>query len=398
MNSSDLGSSNYWLYICQPAGRECHGPEGPSLDGDATSDNLQSQSILIKATKPQDFDADVVIWEVSKIVNNTPVKEYEFASRDGVPAGLPAATVRFGAPGLDQDSQYAFRVSYCQESSPGTIDKCTCRSGYSAWYSTSSLDGAAPASPLVQQVEDQFRRRNTGKTIEGGDGIGPPEVWLEISTSGNARQTIVDNERVVARHSAPIVYVASTAATGHTYSEVLYKRDPGYTGAYYNVDALARVFFVTGSNTLKGYAVKLVTEPSHLALAGSGAELQIRRFAGTSNSPALNPVKVANLSGTNCGATIPLGTNGSTEPVWVRIEVAGSGSEDPSIFGEVAWGGCTETGALTSCSSHCSYSGFWTDTGDPGEMTGSHGQWGYFTHHRDYRVEAFRAGSANSGQ
>jgi hypothetical protein len=205
----------------------------------------------------------------------------------------------------------------------------------------------------------------------------------------------VDNERVVARHSAPIIYRATSAASGNSYSEVLYERDPDATDNEYNVDVVARAFLPTNSNQPKGYIVKLVNQAADLALQGSGAELQIRRMNGTSLGPPLNPVKVASLVGTNCSATIPLATSGSTDPVWVRIEVKGGPAEDPSVMGEVAWGGCTETGAMSSCSSYCHFSAFWEDNNDPAGMKGQTGSWGYFVHHKDKRVEAFRAGSAN---
>ncbi len=399
MNTDDLSGNTYWLTVCVPLNRECYGPSAPALDYDISSDNLQSQTVLLKATKPADFDAEVVVWEISKYVGAGYQKVYEFISRDTVPSGLPEATVRYGATGLEANSDYVARVAYCSESSPGTIDKCTCRSGYGGFFTTSSLDGAAPTSPLVQKVEDQFRRRNTKKSIEGGEGIGPPEVWFELSSSSTGRQKIIDNERVAAAHSAPIVYVQKAAASGHTYAAVLYKRSTSYTGSEFNVDAIARVALSAGTNQLKAYAVKLVNETAVLQLPGSGAELQVRRFNASSNSSYVSGFKVSSLSGTNCGATIPLGTNGSTEPVWVRIEVAGGSNQDPTIKGEIAWGGCTETGALSSCSSYCYFASAVEDTGDPAQLKDVQGgNWAYFVHHRDGVVESFNAGSANATQ
>jgi hypothetical protein len=322
---------------------------------------------------------------------------YEFTSRDGVPSGLPAVDVLYGATGLEAGSDFYARVAYCSESSPGTIDRCTCRSGYGGHYTTSSLDGAAPTPPLVQRVEDQFRRRNTNKSIEGGEGIGPPEVWFELSSGSGGRQKIIDTERVAAAHSAPIVYVQKAAASGHTYAAVFYKRSPSYTGTNFNVDAIARATLTAGSNQVKGYAIKLVNETGFLQLEGTGAELQVRRYGGTSAEPTyVGGFKVANLNGTMCGEDIPLGTNGSTEPVWVRIEVEGLSSEDPRIKGEVAWGGCTETAALSSCSSHCYFANAIPDLGDPATLKGVKGNWAYFVHHRDAIVESFNAGSANA--
>jgi hypothetical protein len=248
---------------------------------------------------------------------------------------------------------------------------------------------------LEQKVEDQFRRRNTNKSIEGGEGIGPPEVWFELSSGSGGRQKIIDTERVAAAHSAPIVYVQKAAASGHTYAAVLYKRSPSYTGTNFNVDAIARVALTAGTNQLKAYAVKLVNEPDVLQLEGSGAELQVRRFNSSTNSAYVSGFKVANLSGTDCGATIPLGTNGSTEPVWLRIEVAGEPNQDPTIKGEVAWGGCTETAALSSCSSYCYFDAI-PDVNDPASLAGVKGNWAYFVHHRDAVVESFNAGSANA--
>jgi hypothetical protein len=141
----------------------------------------------------------------------------------------------------------------------------------------------------------------------------------------------------------------------------------------------------------------LVNETGFLQLEGTGAELQVRRYGGASAEPTyFGGFKVANLSGTNCGATIPLGTNGSTEPVWVRVEVAGSPSQDPTIKGEVAWGGCTETAALSTCSSHCYFASAITDMNDPASLAGVTGNWAYFVHHRDAIVESFNAGSANA--
>jgi hypothetical protein len=395
MNTSDLSSNVFWLSVCVPLNRECYAPSAPVLDSSISSDNLQSQTVLLKANKPADFDVDVVIWEISKYSGSGYQKLYEFTSRDGVPSGLPAAWVQYGATGLEADQDFAARVAYCSESSPGTIDRCTCRSGYGGLFRTSNLDGASPTPPLVQRVEDQFRRRNTNKSIEGGEGIGPPEVWFELSSGSGGRQKIIDNERVAAAHSAPIVYVQKTAASGHTYAALLYKRSPSYTGENFNVDAIARVALSAGTNQLKAYAVKLVNEPTVLQHQGSGAELQVRRFNNTINSDPVYAAKVANLSGTDCGATIPLGTNGSTEPVWVRIEVAGSSSEDPRIKGEVAWGGCTETAALSSCSSYCYFDAI-PDVNDPASLKGVAGNWAYFVHHRDAIVESFNAGSANA--
>ncbi len=395
MNTSDLSTNTFWLTFCQPLGRECYGPALPGLDSTTSTDNLQSQTVLLEATKPTNFDADVVIWEISKYTGSSYQKLYEFTSRDTVPSGLPEATVRYGATGLEANTDYAARVTYCHESSPGTIDSCTCRSDYSGLFTTSSLDGSAPASPLVQRVEDQFRRRNTNKSTDGGEGIGPPEVWFELSSNSDGRQKIVDTERVAVAHSAPIVYMQKSAAAGHTYAEVLYKRDPLVTATEYNVDAIARASLTAGSNQLKAYAVKLVNEPAVLQISGSGAELQVRRFNNSTGSTFVYAAKVANLSGTNCSATIPLGTNGSTDPVWLRIEVQGSPTQDPKIVGEVAWGGCTETGAMSSCSSYCHFAQAVEDLGDPASLKSVFGHWAYFVHHRDHRIEAFRAGSAN---
>jgi hypothetical protein len=207
MNTSDLSSNVYWLTVCVPLNLECFAPSPPVLDSSISSDNLQSQTVLIKAEKPVNFDADVVIWEISKVTGSGYQVLYEFTSRDGVPSGLPKADVLYGATGLEAGSDFYARVAYCSESSPGTIDRCTCRSAYGGHDTTSSLDGASPTLPLVQRVEDQFRRRNTNKSIEGGEGIGPPEVWFELSSGSGGRQKITDTERVAAAHSAPIVYV-----------------------------------------------------------------------------------------------------------------------------------------------------------------------------------------------
>jgi hypothetical protein len=356
MNTSDLSSNVFWLSVCVPLNRECYASSAPVLDSSISSDNLQSQTVLLKANKPADFDVDVVIWEISKYSGSGYQKLYEFTSRDGVPSGLPAAWVQYGATGLEADQDFAARVAYCSESSPGTIDRCTCRSGYGGLFRTSTLDGASPTPPLVQRVEDQFRRRNTNKSIEGGEGIGPPEVWFALSSGSGGRQKIIDNERVAAAHSAPIVYVQKAAASGHTYAAVLYKRSPSYTGTNFNVDAIARATLTAGSNQVKGYAAKLVHETGFLQL----------------------------------------GTNGSTEPVWVRVEVEGNSQQDPRIKGEVAWGGCTETGALSTCSSHCYFASAITDVNDPASLAGVTGNWAYFVHHRDAIVESFNAGSANA--
>jgi hypothetical protein len=397
MNTSDLSSNVYWLTVCVPQNRECFAPSAPVLDSSISSDNLQSQTILLKAEKPENFDADVVIWEISKYTGSGYQVLYEFTSRDGVPSGLDAADVLYGATGLEAENNFYARVAYCSESSPGTIDRCTCRSGYGGHYTTSSLDGASPTAPLVQRVEDQFRRRNTNKSIDGGEGIGPPEVWFEISSGSGGRQKIIDNERVAAAHSAPIVYVQKAAASGHTYAAALYKRSPSYTGSEFNVDAIARVALSAGSNQIKGYAVKLVNETAALQLPEAGAELQVRRYGGSATEPLyVGGFKVANLSGTGCGATIPLGTNGSTEPVWVRIEVERNSQQDPRIKGEVAWGGCTETGALSTCSSHYYFANANEDSEDPATLKGVTGNWAYFFHHRDAIVESFNAGSANA--
>jgi hypothetical protein len=59
----------------------------------------------------------------------------------------------------------------------------------------------------------------------------------------------------------------------------------------------------------------------------------------------------------------------------------------------VGWGGCTEDGGLASYSRQCS-TGWWPYEDDPEGFKGQNGWWGFFVHHRTYRVEAFRAGSA----
>ncbi len=402
--TEDLPGNIFWVQFCQPQGKACFPPPAPELDTDTISDNVQASTILIKATKPANYDVDVAVWQVWRQKPGVLQLAYEYRQRAGVPSGIAEGTVRFAATGLVQPVNesgwsFFFTVAYCSESSPGTIDKCGCFSPASNVVATSSFDGADPdgTGPLQINFEDQFRRANTTKTISGGDGLGPSSVWLELATGSGGRPTIIDTERVLAPQPANMLFVARQAASPNVYTELLYRRDTDETTDLYNVDATGRGHIPTGSPLPSAYAVKLVNEPTDLTLSAdkSKPELQVRRFSGNTATGSLKSWQVRDLDGTatGCDGTIPLADSTTALVLLVLESDDGGANGDPRLRATVGWGGCTEDGGLASCTNQCQ-SSWWTEEDDPGIFKTKTGWWGFFVHHHTYRIDAFRAGGA----
>jgi hypothetical protein len=405
--NDELPNNSYWLTFCQPTGLECYIPSAPDLDADTTADNVQANTVLFKGTKPADFDADVAYWLITRTKSGVRVPHFLYVQRSGIPSGLPAGTVRFGAPGLVQpvgDSGWDFsaQVSYCSEVAPGTLGKCTCYSLDSATQTTAGFDGVDPddtTGPLEIQVEDQFRRPNTTTTITNGVGLGPMEVWLEVAAGSLGRPTIIDTERVAAPQGTNMVFVAREATKPHVYTEVLYRRAtaPATGTLPYNVDATGRVHIAAGTTIPKALEVKLVNETSFLEHSSDPTqpELQIRSISGNSVSDTLHAWQIFDLdeNGTACDGNLPLADD-PAQIIYLKFESDDGDSDgDPRVRAAVGWGGCTEDGGLASCSFECQ-TDWWPYDDDPLNFQDVDGWSGFFVHHRAYRVEAFRAGSA----
>jgi hypothetical protein len=389
-----------------PTNLECYQPAIPELDGDTTADSVQANTILYVATKPEDFEADNAYWLITRTKNSVRQEQYIDVQRTGVPSGMAAGTVRLGAPGLTQpagDSGWGFlaQVAFCSEDAPGTIDKCTCYSEDSSVQTTASFDGVDPdgtASGTLQiNFEDQFRRGNTTTTITGGLGLGPIDVWLEGASGG--RPTIIDTERALAPQGTNMVFVERAAESPHVYTEVPYRcaTSPATGDLQYNVDADGRAHIPASSSFPKALLIKLVNEPTSLehSTETTEPELQVRTASGNNIGSALQSWPIKDLDGdaTGCDGNLPL-ANDAGQIVYLRFESNDEGAHgDPQVRAAVGWGGCTEDGGLASCSRQCS-TGWWPYEDDPEGLKGQNGWWGFFVHHRTYRVEAFRAGSA----
>lgn len=393
----------------QPTGLECYVPSAPDLDADTTADNVQANAVLFKGTKPDQFEADVAYWLITRTKFGVRVPHYLHVQRSGVPSGLSAGTVRLGAPGLvhpDGESGGGFvaQVSYYSEVAPGTLDSCTCYSLGSATQTTASFDGVDPdgtSNPLEIHVEDQFRRPNTTTTIANGEGLGPMEAWLEVAVGSLGRPTIIDTERVAAPQGTDMLFVAREAASPYAYTEVLYRRvtAPATGTLPHDVDATGRVHIAAGTTSPKALEVKRVNETSFLEHSSEPTqpEVPIRSISGNSVSDTLHAWQIEDLdgNGTACDGNLPLARD-PAQIIDLRFESDDGGSGGvPRVRAAVGWGGCTEDGGLASCSSQCQ-TDCWTYTDDPLSFKGVEGWWGFLVHHRAYRVEASRAGSAPS--
>lgn len=160
---SDAIQDPIYLVVCIPQGRGCFQPAAPELDSDGTVENLQAQTAIIKANKPNGFAPDVVIWEAwYEDAAGGLTLLWRSRSKSSIVSGENALyLVRYGAPGLVESAANRFRVAYCTELSPGVLDRCTCFSPFSDAQTTDDFHGTAPPSPLCQEIEDSFERNNT---------------------------------------------------------------------------------------------------------------------------------------------------------------------------------------------------------------------------------------------
>jgi hypothetical protein len=242
-------------------------------------------------------------------------------------------------------------------------------------------------------VEDSFRRPNTDRKEDNGDGLGPDAVWVDIDGAGpvTGYSNIVEEEMANAESGAFGWYKAKDAQDQHSYAEVLYMRHPDTVDHEYSVDVIARA--LNGSPDYRGYAVKLGHNHNDFILEPS---LVIFRFNGNSNTPEGFTVsqifaeELTNLGGT-CLETVPL-ANDPSIPVWVRIEIDQLPNLTPKISAIAAWGNCFENDNVSDCLHICEFADV-EDPEAPLNMKDQSGSWGFWVHHRDYRVENFRAGS-----
>lgn len=295
----------------------------------------------------------------------------------------------FGAPGLLEGSAHLFRVAFCDETG------CTCWSGNSAQYSTTSFPGAAPLPPTdtVQEVEDNFHRRISTPKAQGGDGLGPDGVWIE-NTMNPGTKIGDDADSALVLPSGFAMYLARQATHEHSFAEVrLAKDDP--TEAGYNFEVEGRIH-MTGAGSMDAYLVKLVRgwrgcDGAAALIIGRATEQAVLYCDGDPPAPA--PDRGILIPGSppvgTCNEALPLSTGGS---VWLRIETTDSAaSGEPEITGTVAWGSCPAGSGISGCEHVCTFTR--TDVGDPGSMLRVKGEWGFTGHDVHHRIEIFRAGS-----
>lgn len=347
------------------------------------------------ATKPNGFNAKVAVWTMWRYNPGYgwgagPVWTHE--STENIQHGTSDPyPVKFGVPGLLDGEKYAVRVAFCNDLETNTNRRCTCTSDRSEDILTDDFAGSPPSGDLAQYVEDSFRRPNTDIKGEGRDGIGPVDVWLEIDGAGpvTGYGKIIEKEMAEVESGAFGWYRAKSAEDPHSYTEVLYRRHPDTIGDEYSVDVVARG--LNGSPEYRGYAVKLGDNDNDYI---ENPSLVIFRFNGDSDGYTLNQIYAEELEdiGGTCDQVVPLANDPNT-PVWVRIEIDQlSPGSTPKITATAAWGNCGENDSLSSCSHLCELANI-VDLNAPANMIDESGAWGFWVHHRDYRVENFRAGS-----
>lgn len=235
------------------------------------------------------------------------------------------------------------------------------------------IHAAAPYG-FVRQFIDNFQRDETCSD-PGDNGLG--DAWTEEGSGGepciwSADLKIEQGDRAhLPQGGAVLVYEKTATNTRGAYAEAMFSAvDP--INVYQNVDVEVRL-------TAEGYGYvgKLQHEPI------DGPRIQLRRGLGSGLSEEW--------------VSFPLGTEYpplSQDPYWLRIQVKDNTVGKPVVKVTVAWENCNKSGP-GSCSKRQEFSE--VDEADSQGLAGTAGGYSLSSHHREYYLHQFNAGSVKSG-
>jgi hypothetical protein len=222
------------------------------------------------------------------------------------------------------------------------------------------------------RLEDEFNGPYSSFLSNGGNGIGPSEVYR------TQQQVQIDADGHSARLSDPAPNAPSIGAGGvhgtiaghsHGTSDVRYVNDLSVNSEY-RVDAIARATPYNGSykwyfaQVFKEGALPATLRVGYRDLTDTSSPLGIT-LASIACNPPLNVVEPS--------------TPGRSKPVWIRLEVENDTQvpSRPKLTETVTWDG----------GEPCSISETDSDNRLPGT-----GYVGFVGHHKEYLVEQFLAG------
>jgi len=363
-------------------------------------------------------------------------------SEDAVERALAAGDgfVTYGATGLLPGKRHRFRVGWCRQ--VGSEKGCDCFS--SGAFLDDDQDGTADAQPsgpldfpatpveqpIVRQLEDRFHRPPTGPKRDrtppypelNGDGLGPDEVWLDDTgpTHQNGAHIIEKSGGWLAEiPEAMEISHASRLPDLHAYAEIEFRphcttenlNPPTNTGCVspaenYRVDVRTRL--TESAGTLYAYLAQAIYEPDWSGDGGPTDKPTVRIYRGSGTqaggitgdqlldekvvgAPAFDP-----NTGLGCKidgvAKSPTDTDvAGLEDHRTKLLRIEARDNPTSVLLTVLFAWDCGSG---SCTKSCvwKYEDSAVASGHPLYGTSNHRQ-GFFVHHWDLLVEAFRAGS-----
>lgn len=396
------GDPLYYNVICvfNPGGLEppppCPKPAAPTV----LPSSVRSQGMTLQATVPNDIASAHAVWWTAEYLSDTGelVTLWIERSVQGIGSGglVPGTNVEFGAPGLVENGNHYFRVTF--EDATGL--KMCWSPRTSATTTTGFATCPTPPSGLYVKVEDDFDRPETDPVhgTPAGDGIGPDEVWTPSDSISPTHPIRIaeDEESALAVPTSNMVYERLQETDHKSYAETEIRVDlarSAGTSFAYNYQMQARMGQVDPSTgQAPSVAVKLIkgprqcTQPS-LLIFQLPEEYTITRCTADGSAPE------PPIGGTICTDAPPLDIEDPNEPglsypVWLRIEVENNYDKEPVVTGTAYW--WDSGGAYQECMASRVF------VGDPYQMVDVEGRWGVSFHDKHYRVGTFCAGDGTA--